>query len=244
MKRQHILIAILGIAVVITTLISGVWLAGTQRAAVAAIECPTKGFLTDLPQPERDICLERKFDALEQERAQRQNRQLNPAPATDEADVQTTATEEPDAEMLAAERALEQELAATAAAEILQQVHVVRPVERAEFVGSTLFVGSTSIWQNSAVEDVENQIWRALYVYAMPAFPPENRPSRIISTILADPTPALGARYERTWAPPEPIGDLTITGVDGNVDGIVSFTTSTGKAGTLDMQTGAWVIQN
>jgi hypothetical protein len=238
MKRQRILIAMLGIAVVITTLISGAWFASSRRSAVAAISCETTGSLADLPPPADDICLQRKIDAFEQERTALENRQFNPAPVTAEVNAHVVATETPNPEDIA----IEQALAATAAAEMLQQVHVVRPVERAEFVETTLFVGSTSIWQNSAVEDTENQIWRALFVYAMPALPAENRPSQIITTILADPTSPLGARYERTWAPPEQIGDITITGVDGNVDGIVSFTTSDGKAGTLDMQTGVWNI--
>lgn len=53
--------------------------------------------------------------------------------------------------------------------------------------------------------------------------------------------PAWGTTYNMAWGCPKAIGQITITNVTGQ-NGDVSFTSSSGVSGTLNMATGAWTF--
>jgi hypothetical protein len=59
--------------------------------------------------------------------------------------------------------------------------------------------------------------------------------------IGAQTNPAWGTPNADTWGCPRNIGQITITAVTGQ-NGVVSFSSTSGASGTLDLATGTWAF--
>jgi hypothetical protein len=104
----------------------------------------------------------------------------------------------------------------------------------------------TSIWDDGAILDPSHQGYGSISVYAVGPHDPSGMGPDIPQPQIArlfwpvgnvgglDPT-----LYDSRWVCPRAIGSLGITNITGP-DGVVSFTSSSGVSGTLDMATGAW----
>jgi hypothetical protein len=53
--------------------------------------------------------------------------------------------------------------------------------------------------------------------------------------------PGDAKQYMTAWGCPRNLGSITITGITGK-NGVVSFTSTAGVSGTLDMATGTWTF--
>ncbi|HEX5414066.1 MAG TPA: hypothetical protein VFZ25_00270 [Chloroflexota bacterium] len=103
----------------------------------------------------------------------------------------------------------------------------------------------TSVWQAGVVPSRNHSGYARILVYAAgpndPDYPPGSVPDPSIARTLF----SFGAmenirpEYDHVWTCPRPIGSLTITGITGQT-GVVSFTSSSGVSGSLDMSTGTW----
>jgi hypothetical protein len=104
----------------------------------------------------------------------------------------------------------------------------------------------TSVWQVGVVPSRNHSGYAQVLVYAAgPPNDPHDPPGLLPNPRIARTLFSFGAmenilpQYDSVWTCPRAIGNLTITGITGQT-GVVSFTSSTGVNGALDMSTGAW----
>lgn len=117
----------------------------------------------------------------------------------------------------------------------------VAELDRVEFVdGPPLLRGSSSIWQLGAVVTANGRDFSTLLLLARP---PQDGSFAWMDILPDDFSNAdLYQRYHRVWMAETDIGQITITQVDNvsitpnGIAGTVAFTTTTGFAGTLDLQ--------
>lgn len=93
---------------------------------------------------------------------------------------------------------------------------------------------ATSIWRVSSVANATGTMLNELYVFATPG----TAGVPVIQSMVLN-SGEFEQRYAHRWLAPQALGTLTITAVSA-IDGRVSFTSSAGQAGTLDLKTGRW----
>jgi hypothetical protein len=94
---------------------------------------------------------------------------------------------------------------------------------------------ATSIWRLGAVLDKRGLFYQLFLV----ASPLDRNGLPSLRTVSLDGSEEVQQNWIRVWDCPEPIGTIKITGITSQT-GIVSFTSSSGKSGTLDMSSGIW----
>lgn len=106
--------------------------------------------------------------------------------------------------------------------------------------------GSNSLWHIGAVPNPKGE---ASFYYAL-ARPGTAAQHAQLAVVLEGNaiTPADYQKYSKVWVAPQDVGTITITGVSGTITGptgpvgIIAFTTSSGRTGTLNMATGTWTF--
>ena len=106
-----------------------------------------------------------------------------------------------------------------------------------DFASSHQFDDATTIWQDGSISDTESDGSLPLYIYSIPV---DDQNSEIAMTTLTDPASSLGQEYDKEWLAPKPLGTIKITKITGRLGGVVSFTSSAGGGGTLDIAKGEW----
>lgn len=94
---------------------------------------------------------------------------------------------------------------------------------------------ATSIWRLGAVLDKRGLFYQLFLV----ASPLDRNGLPSLRTISLDGSEEVQQNWIRVWVCPEPIGTIKITSITSQT-GIVSFTSSSGRSGTLDMSSGIW----
>jgi hypothetical protein len=105
----------------------------------------------------------------------------------------------------------------------------------------------TSVWDDGYVPSPNHLGYALIRVYAV-------GPHALDSPFPDTPDPQIArlywpegdmvdlhAQYDSSWTCPQAVGSLTITNITGPA-GVVSFTSTSGVSGTLDMATGAWTF--
>lgn len=93
---------------------------------------------------------------------------------------------------------------------------------------------ANNIWLNGTVAS-RKTIWEPLYLLAKPG----TNGFAILQTITFNGSDDV--KDEQAWTAPVATGDLHITNATGP-GGVISFTSTSGKSGTLDTSSGEWVI--
>lgn len=102
------------------------------------------------------------------------------------------------------------------------------------------FRTATDVWLIGSVPSRDGLGQNGVFVYASP--PDGGYAATLALITLGYENSAEGEKYSGVWIAPRNIGTIMITGVTG-IDGIVSFTTSTGVIGTFDLATKQWLLQ-
>lgn len=101
--------------------------------------------------------------------------------------------------------------------------------------GPSQITYASSVWRLGAVFGERDRY----YLMFLSAMKPGDDKKPLIQRFFLDASDEVLLKWRAYWECPEPIGDITITGITGQT-GIVSFTSTSGKSGTLDMASGAW----
>jgi hypothetical protein len=104
--------------------------------------------------------------------------------------------------------------------------------------GPAAMRGATSVWFIDYVSDSEETLWSELYLISFGG--DGNGPARIQTYVLNRFTPDMG-QFEHLWTCPRALGTITITTVTG-LNGIVAFTSSSGRTGSFNMATEQWAF--
>lgn len=117
----------------------------------------------------------------------------------------------------------------------------VASVAKSEVAGYQPFRQATSIWRNGGVVDTDargQSQWYELFIYTLPG--EGDRP--VVITHLPAAPQHVAHQYEKDWVCPRTLGTLTITAITGGATGSLSFTSSSGQTGSLNMATGVWTF--
>lgn len=126
-----------------------------------------------------------------------------------------------------------------------RQVKALNTIEFAD--GPPNLRGSTSIWQVGAFISQNQRDYNTLYLLA-------HKPVDGMSAFISTELDGIAVRrqdydqYHKQWLAPQDVGTITITNVTAlaiapaNIVGTVTFTTTTGKSGMLDLASGTWSI--
>lgn len=104
------------------------------------------------------------------------------------------------------------------------------------------FRGAISVWLVGVIESSDPYERNPIFVLSRPSEGALFSSIRYTFGGNVAPSAADREKYNSYWFAPHDIGTITITGVTG-IDGIVSFTTSTGVIGTFDLATKQWLLQ-
>lgn len=110
------------------------------------------------------------------------------------------------------------------------------PLE-AMFGGPPYLRDLTSAWSVGVVPNATGTFLYSMYVVAKPS----STGNATIERHLLGGGDAYAEQYRHVWTAPEPVGKISITAISGQ-NGVVTFTSTSGKQGTLDMATGQWTL--
>ncbi len=118
----------------------------------------------------------------------------------------------------------------------------IEPVSKDDVAEIPGLRGATSIWRAGALLNADEVDYSVLYVWSSPG--KGNKHAQLGFYVFGN-EPNLSKQHNRHWKVPSEAGNITITGIDGQITtntGTIHFTTSAGKTGTFDVATSRWTI--